>query len=147
MSLRFFKICLFNLANIQLFTLLNWHKNREAYKFICFFANTYREAVMLLEFSIQKFKEAEFFNEPTIYSRFEFICFFVNKYREAVFNEFSIQKFKEAEFLLEQTIQSQSSLFAFLQIRIEKRFCPFIWITIKCFYIYKKNLWKKMKLK
>ena len=37
--------------------------------------------------------------------------------------EFSIQKFKEAEFSLEPTIHSQSSLFAFLQIRIEKRLC------------------------
>ena len=54
---------------------------------------------MLLEFSIQKFKEAEFFNELTIQSPFEFICFFANTYREVVMLlEFSIQKSKEAEF-------------------------------------------------
>ena len=45
------------------------------FEFICFFANTYREAVMMLEFSIQKFKEAEFSLEPTIHSQSSLFAF------------------------------------------------------------------------
>ena len=54
------------------------------------FCKYYREVVLL--FSIQKIKEAEFFNELTQSLRVYLL--FLNNYREEVFNEFSIKKFK-----------------------------------------------------
>ena len=101
------------------------------------------------EFSIPKIKEAEFFNELTIHSRFVVfaslqteivasgVFAFLQILSRSVFVlEFSIQKIKEAEFFNELTIHGSfvvfaflrtdivtSSLFAFLQIIIEKRFC------------------------
>ena len=49
---------------------LSIQKSKVTSSRICFFANTYREGVMLLEFSIQKFKEAKFSFEPTNHSHF-----------------------------------------------------------------------------
>ena len=47
------------------------------------FFKYYREVVLLLKFSIQKIKEAEFFNELTIHSRFVLFASF-KYYREVV---------------------------------------------------------------
>jgi hypothetical protein len=55
----------------------------------------------LLEFSTQKFKEAEFFNELTESLRVYLL--YCKYYREVFINAFSIQKFKEAEFFNELT--------------------------------------------
>ena len=65
------------------------------------FLNNYREVVLLLRFSIQKFKEAEFFYSNW-HSRFEFICFFAN-ISEKCFYCSRYKKFKETEFFNEQT--------------------------------------------
>ena len=64
------------------------------------FCKYYREVVLLLRFSIQKFKEAEFFTRTDrffVYCHFEFICFFANIIEKLFLMRSRYKKFKESK--------------------------------------------------
>jgi hypothetical protein len=83
------------------------------FEFICFFANIIEKRFFLM-FSIQKFKEAEFFTRTDKVASSEFASLQISIEKRFSCYKFSIQKFKEAEFFT-RTDTVASSLFAFFK--------------------------------
>jgi hypothetical protein len=92
------------------------------------FSKYYREVVLLLRFSIQKFKEAEFFTRTDRFCRalsLRVYLLFCKYYREVVFNAFSIQKIQRGGIFLLELTQSLRVYLLFCKYYREEVFNEF----------------------